>query len=70
MITTFKPEIIKTAQAKIFEVTFKNRKSSMSEIGQEKALKIVSRDDRQQKNRPADEADSKFLADKNVDVQA
>ena len=55
LITTFKPEIIKATDAKIFEVTFKNRKSSMSEIAQEKALKIVGREDKQQKGRGAEE---------------
>ena len=41
LITTFKPEIIRSASAKIFEVSFKAKKSAIIEINQERALKIV-----------------------------
>ena len=70
LITTFKPEIIKATNAKIFEVTFKNRKSSMAEIGQEKALKIVNREEKQQKSRAAEENNEQFSAEANPDITA
>lgn len=41
LITTFKPELIRSATAKIFEVTFRARKSAIVEINQERALRIV-----------------------------
>lgn len=42
LVTTFKPEMIRTAQAKIFEVTFRAKKSAIVEINGERALKIVN----------------------------
>jgi len=38
LVTTFKPEMIRAAQAKIFEVTFRAKKSAIVEINQERAL--------------------------------
>ena len=57
------PEIIKAAEAKIFEVTFKNRKSGMTEIGKDKALKIVKGEEKQARSRQADEVEQKLSAD-------
>lgn len=70
LITTFKPEIIKAAEAKIFEVTFKNRKSGMAEIGKDKALKIVKGEEKQAKNRQADEVEQKSSADAKPGIAA
>lgn len=42
LITTFKPEIIRTASAKLFEVTFRAKKSAIVEINKDRALKIVN----------------------------
>jgi len=43
LITTFKPELIETNQkAKIFEVSFANRKSKIGVIDKEKALQIIN----------------------------
>ena len=42
LVTTFKPEMIRNAQAKIFEVTFRAKKSAIVEINRERALKIVN----------------------------
>ena len=41
LITTFKPEMIRVTQAKIFEVTFRAKKSGMIEIDRDRALRIV-----------------------------
>ncbi len=32
LITTFKPELIRSAEAKLFEVSYKGKKSAISEI--------------------------------------
>ena len=43
----------------------------MSEIGQDKAMKIVGREERQQQNnRPVDEADQKARADVEISLEA
>ena len=42
LVTTFKPEMIRSADAKIFEVTFRAKKSAIVEINRERALKIVN----------------------------
>ena len=42
LITTFKPELIRGSQAKMFEVTFRAKKSSIVQIDEAKALKIVN----------------------------
>ena len=41
LITTFKPELIRSVDAKIFEVSFKKKKSAISQIDSERALSIV-----------------------------
>ena len=38
LITTFKPEMIRAAEAKIFEVIFRAKKSAIVEINKERAL--------------------------------
>jgi len=43
LITTFKPELLHSANAKIFEVTFQAKRSAIIEIDREKALRIVSK---------------------------
>ena len=47
LITTFKPEMIRVTQAKIFEVTFRAKKSAMVEIDRDRALRIVKAAPRQ-----------------------
>lgn len=41
LITTFKPELIRAAQAKLFEVRFHGKKSAIKEITKDQALSIV-----------------------------
>ena len=41
LITTFKPELIRAADAKLFEVRFQGKKSVIKEINREQALGIV-----------------------------
>ena len=41
LITTFKPELIRAADAKIFEVFFRAKKSAIHEINKDRALQIV-----------------------------
>ena len=42
LITTFKPELIRGSQAKMFEVIFRAKKSSIVQIDEQKALSIVN----------------------------
>lgn len=42
LITTFKPEMIRTVEAKIFEVTFKAKKSAIVQIDSDRAMNIVN----------------------------
>jgi len=41
IITTFKPELVKQPRAKLFQVTFENRKSKLQTIDIKKALSII-----------------------------
>ena len=53
LITTFKPEMIRVTQAKIFEVTFRAKKSAMVEIDRDRALRIVKAAPRQKDSNAA-----------------
>ena len=42
LITTFKPEMIRAAEAKIFEVVVRAHKSNLIEINSDRAIEIIN----------------------------